>query len=267
MADEIVKGTNGFTLVKQSEKWKPENGWQSVHIYEGPQALRRSYADTLILAGALDLDIGTGVPCQITATFPLQVAGWDSDGKAQDEAVWELIGEPVERRLQSHGKFNYSISSAAILERIDKAISDGTAADTDWDVEGAGLGEFNSYRNLRLMGVDSYDSYIYRVRASVTVSKESLLKASFADVGKVVAWSAIAIGTVTPAKAKFGQPVIHMCKPLNSGSWSDESVNEWLKQPPTVSWVKGQRKWRITQEWIGAVAMSDVLYDGGSLAV
>jgi hypothetical protein len=262
-ASEVIKGDSGFTLVKQTKRWSPETGWSVVKLYEGPQATHETYADTLIAAGATSLDVGTGVPCQITATFPASYGTWISDQKAQDEAVWELIGEPVEKRIETHGKFLASTSSAAVLEKIDAAIRAGTASSTNWEAAPyTGLGAFNSYLQLRLMGTESYESYIYRVRSTQTVSKESLLTASFANVGKVIAWSAIGV----PAKAKFAQPVIHMCKPLTGSivGYTDEPVNEWLTQPPSVRWRKGLRKWEIVNEWIGAVAISSTLYDGGT---
>jgi hypothetical protein len=262
MAAEVIKGDNLFTLVKQAKSWSPETGWAVVKTYEGPQALAEAYADTLIAAGALSLSVSTGVPCQITAPFPANYGSWNADQKAVDEAVWELVGETVEKRLETHGRFIVSGSSAKVLNLIDKAIEDGTAADTDWEAAPyAGLGAFNDYRDLRLMGTDSYESYIWRVRSTQTVSKESLLKAVFDKVGQVISWSAIKV----PSRAKFEQPVIHMMKPLTGSvaGFTDEPVNEWLVQPPSVRWRKGIKKWEITQEWVGAVKISGTLYDGG----
>ena len=261
MADEVIKGVNGFTLTSQRKTWKPETGWALVKEYQGPQALADAYAAQLITDGAIDLQISTGAPAVITTTFPLTPSGYNEDQKALDEAVWELIGENVEKRIESHGKFNYSDSSVQTLEKIDAAIKDGTAYGQDWDTIGSSLGEFNKYMKLRLMGVDSYQSYTWRVRCTKTVSRVSLLKAVYTNVGKIVAWSAINV----PSAAKFTQPTIHMCKPLNSGTWSDESVNEWLVQPPQVRWRKGIRKWEITQEWLGSVSVSGTLYDGGGM--
>jgi hypothetical protein len=259
MADETVKGLNAFTITNQQETWRNESGFGVSITYMGPQALRDAFRQTLIQQGALSVDASTGVPCTIVAVFPLTPSGYNEDQKAQDEAVWELNGETVEKKIESHGKFNYSGSSQEWLEKIEAAIKDGTASDHDWDTESSSLGEFNKYVQLRMMGVDSYESYTYRVRCTKVVSKVSLLKAVYTNVGKIVAWTAIGV----PATAKFSQPVIHMVKPLNSGAWSDESVNEWLVQPPSVRWRKGIRKWEITQEWIGTVSASGTLYDGG----
>jgi len=104
-AAEVVKGDNAFTLVKQQRSWSPETGWSVQKMYEGPQALAEAYADTLIASGASGMTVGTGVPCQITATFPATYGTWIADQKAVDEAVWELFGETVERRIESHGAF------------------------------------------------------------------------------------------------------------------------------------------------------------------
>ena len=110
------------------------------------------------------------------------------------------------------------------------------------------------------MGTDSYESYIWRVRSTQTLSKDSLLKAVFENVGKVVTWAAINV----PARAMFAQPTIHIIPPLSgSTAWTDTAVNEWLVQPPSVRWRKGIRKWEVTQEWVGSVKISGTLYDGG----
>lgn len=262
MADEVVKGVSTFTLVKQTKRWSPETGWAVVKQYEGPQSGHEAYADTLIASGALSMDVSTGVPCQITAVFPAAYGTWIADQKAVDEAVWELIGEPVERLIESHGKFNVSASSAAVIEKIKAAIQDDSASDTDWEAAPyTGLGAFNSYLKLRLMGTESYESYVWRVRRTQTVNKDTLLKASFANVGKVIPWASIGV----PDKARFDQPVIHMCKPLTGSAvgYTDEPVDEWLVQPPSVRWRKGIRKWAITNEWMGSVQISSTLYDGG----
>lgn len=259
MSDEVVKGINDFTLTKQEKQWSKERGWYVRKTYQGPQAMADGVAAILIAANADTITIGTGVPCEIVADIPVTPSGYNEDVSATEGAIWELVGEPVERRLESHGKFNNSGSSQAILEMIEQALKDGTSSDTNWDSVYAGLGAFNAYRDLRLMGVDSYQAYTWRVRCVQTVSRLSLLKASFTNVGKIITWSDMKV----PSSAKFSQPTIHMCKPFNSGSFSDESVNEWLVQPPSVRWQKGIRKWQISQEWIGAVSVSGTLYDGG----
>lgn len=260
MADEVVKGINDFTMTGQEKVYRPESGWAVVKVYEGPRALEDAFSTTLINTGAIELrnSISKAL-CTITATFPLTPSGYNEDQKAQDEAVWELVPEILEKRLESHGKFNVSGSSQSVLEKIEKDLKAGIASDTDWDSIYAGLGAFNAYRDLRIMGTDSYQSYTWRVRCTKTVSRVSLLKAVYTNVGKVIAWSSIGV----PASSKFTQPTIHMVKPLTGGGFTDESVNEWLVQPPTVRWKKGIRKWEIVQEWLGAVSISSTLYDGG----
>lgn len=270
MADEVIKGINDFTLTGQTETWKSETGYAVVKNYQGPQALREAFRTSLILAGASSVDMSTGVPCIVSAVFPLSVSGWNEDKQAQDEAVWELIGEVTEKRLESHGKFNKVAGSHAVLALIEKDISDGSIANAstgalakNWDTLYPAMGEFNQYAKLRLMGTDSYQETVWRVRMSMTVSRVSLIKCKNTDIGKIVGWSAIGV----PNAAKFNQPSIHICKPLGGGTFTDELVTEWLVQPPQVRWRKLMRKWDVTQEWIGTVAASATIYDGGSLTL
>lgn len=270
MASEVIKGVDGFTLTSQSESWKLETGFAVVKTYEGPQAGRVAFRQSLILDGASSVDMTTGVPCVVTASFPLSVSGWNEDKQAQDEAVWELVGETVEKRLESHGKFNLLAGSQGVLALIEKDISDGTIANPttgalakNWDTLYPGVGSLNQYAKLRLSGVDSYKETVFRVRMSMTVSRVSLIKCKLSDFGKIVQWSAIGV----PSSAKFNQPSIHICKPLNGGAFSDEPVNEWFVEPPQVRWRKLLRKWDVSQEWVGAVAASATLYDGGTLTL
>jgi len=256
MADEVVKGINDFTLISQNESWKIETGYSLVKTYEGPQVLRESFRITLIQAGASSVETSTGVPCVITAVFPLTPSGYNEDQKAQDEAVWELIGEVS--------------GSHAVLALIEKDITDGVIADSstgalakDWDTLYPGKGEFNQYAKLRLFGTDSYQETVWRVRMSMTVSRASLIKCKNTDIGKIVGWSAIGV----PAAAKFNQPSIHICSPLAGGAFADVLVAEWLVQPPQVRWRKTMRKWDVAQEWIGTVAASATIYDGGTLTL
>lgn len=270
MADEVLKGFNGFTLKSRQEVWRIEAGWSVQKTYEGPQALKDSQCNSLILEGASELNVGTGVPCVITASFPLTPSGYNEDQRAQDEAVWELIGEITEKRLASHGKFNKAAGSNAVIALIEKDISDGTIANAstgalskNWDSLYPSMGEFNQYAKLRCLGTDSYQETVWRIRMSMTVSRASLIKCKNTDIGKIVAWSAIGV----PAAARFNQPTIHICKPLGGGTFTDELVGEWLVQPPQVRWRKTLRKWDIAQDWIGTVAASAIIYDGGSLTL
>ena len=263
MADEVVKGINGFTLVKQDLDWAIETGWALVKSYRGPQALKDACIAALQLEGASKIRASTGVPCEIQATYAVNPSGYNGDQAAEDNAVWELIGETVEKRLETHGKFNVTGSSQEVLNLIDKAISDGTACDTNWDSVYSGLGAFNAYRDLRLMGVDSYETYTYRVRKTLTVTPDTMILPTITIPGKVIQWSSIRV----PSSARFRQPSIHMVLPMQGSvaGFSDELVNEWLVQPPSITWDKRGRRWTITQEYVGAVKISGTLYDGGGM--
>jgi hypothetical protein len=157
-----------------------------------------------------------------------------------------------------------------VLALIEKDIADGSIANSstgalakDWDTLYSGKGELNQYAKLRLFGVDSYQETVWRVRMSMTVSRASLIKCKNSDIGKIVSWSSIGV----PSAAKFNQPSVHVCKPLGGGTFTDDLVAEWLVQPPQVRWRKTLRKWDVTQEWIGTVAASSVIYDGGTLTL
>jgi hypothetical protein len=259
MADETVKGYNGFTITKQEKVFRVEAGWSLQKSYEGPQALADSFAADLITQGASQLNQSTGVPCVITAQFPLTPSGYNEDQKARDEAIWELIPEPTEKLLASHPAF---AAGSLYIPEIDKAIATGDPAiykpTPDWDtLYAGGGGKLNEYRDLRIAGVDSYQSGVWRVRMAMTVSRLSLITANFSTTWQIVSWSSIGV----PSSAKFTQPSLWA---WNGSAFAATNINQWLDMGASVRWRKGIRKWEVSQEWVGAVQASGTLYSGGT---
>ncbi len=159
---------------------------------------------------------------------------------------------------------------AAMLEKINKAITEGTAAEDppgtpkDWDAEydGGTASGFNSYRDLRLLGVDSYYSWTYRMRWTVPVVLGSNEIIAVPNVGMVQSYQDVidyVQGTMT-IPISWAQPSV-TCYIAELGGFVALEINEWLGFPPSIE--KIGRNYFCIIEWLGATSWSGTLYDGG----
>jgi hypothetical protein len=260
MADEIVKGVNDFTLCRQERVFAVETGWAIQKTYEGPRSMSESFCANLINQGASKItdSLGSAVSV-VTAQFPLTPSGYNEDQRARDEAIWELIPEPTEKLLAAHPAFT---AGAAYIPEIDTAISTGDPAKykptPDWDTKYAGGGgKLEEYRDLRVGGTDAYTSGVWRVRMTMTVSRVSLITASYAKVFSIVTWADIGV----PSSAKFKQPYLWQ---WTGAAFVYSALADWLDMGFSITWRKGIRKWDITQEWVGSVKASGTIYAGGT---
>lgn len=262
MTAERVLGANEFTeLAKRRELvggvWKVKRRW------EGPQALLDAKTTEVVdeIGRTNNITADEGVPAVIESTSA-DMSGdqFDPAQQAEDSAVWELLGQDLEKPIGTHPYFEFSPGATpGYIEQADEAIRKGTARGTDWSAIDSHLQE---YVNLRLVGVDTYISFSYIVRKTITFADEVLIWAEFGGnanmtPGQVITWDAIQI----PAKAHFQKPSIHEKR---YGTSEDVPVDQWLVKSPQVRWTKGKKLWELTREWWGAVKWSQALYDGGT---
>jgi hypothetical protein len=262
---EILKGVNDFT--EQPREKRLENGVvKDVRRWLGPQAKLDDYVSYIVSTLEPDrVRYIDGVPAEIEAEFgETQDAPYaDPVSTVEDAGTWELIGSDLEKPLATHGYYNLSGATVALIEAIDEAIRKGIARDTDWDTLYPNF-NMQSYCNHRLRGIDTYVSFSYVIRKEVIFNSKVPLQVEFSSnprdnpniPGKVIPWTSIGV----PASAKFQKPKIHVFDRL----WVDKEVNEWLVKAPTLRWAKGKREWHFTREWWGAEAWSQALYEGGS---
>ncbi|MEN6360040.1 MAG: hypothetical protein ABFD59_08290 [Smithella sp.] len=260
MAAEVVIGADEFTEQPVRRVYSQGQGWKTVRTWIGPQALTSAKEDDILLMSPAPEGILTteGVPAQIEATFSL--AGGSSgipDLIDEQDARWELLGEDLEKDIATHGYYNVSGSTAAIIEEIDEQIKKGKARNFDWDTLYPSM-NMQSYCNHKLRGMDDYVTFAYIIRKTITTSSTTLLEEDFSAVpGKIISWGDIGV----PSSAKFKQPKIHC---YETDAWVDKLVSQWMVKAPSVRWQKGKRLWELTREWWGAEKWSSALYDGGS---
>jgi len=279
MATEQVIGVNAFIEQAKKRTFSRQNGWATVRTWIGPKAKAEAKADELELDGAESIDVQEGVPAIITATYPDDAGDTrDEDNQAEANAIWEIQCSEMEKDLRTHGKFNKSISSAPVLALIDKELEQGIAigassyGSKDYDTLYADKGELNKYVALKGMGVESYLSFRWTVRKTVSSSRKSTLKWQNAygpqniPDGQIVEWSKILV----PNNAKIVQPALYIFGgPTVDGSsndWHFLPINAWMQKPATVTYEKSgrNRKYQLVREWIGAVTWSGTLYCGGT---
>lgn len=264
--DLVSIGLQDFT--EQPKEYRYDNGyWKLIRRWEGPPDLLVTAMQTVQATTIPDSIVAVqGVPGTIQATYGDQdpTSNTPPEVAAEDAAVWELLVPQLEKGLRTHGQFLISGVSVSVMEEIDEAIRKGFARNVDWAAKfGGAIGAAaQKYCNYRLRGVDSYISFSFVVRKTLSFSNPVNLQAMFANAneipGKVIGWNAIGV----PAAAKFQQPKIHLFDE-NAQAFQDRPINEWLVMGADVQWDKVKNIWTIRRDWMGAEAWAD-LYDGGS---
>jgi len=260
MAAQTILGSATFTEQPQEKTKQQGQGWIVTRTWLGPKDnLDDFVSGTVLPLNPQDVDVSYGTPAVVRATFPDLIGNTlstDALQEAEDEAVWELIPMQLDKPLATHPAFAKSGSTPAIIERIEKAIREGTATETDWDTD-FGVTNMNDYRNLRVKGTDSYRAWTWMIRKTIAIGKAVDLAAEEVNTQKIVTYNDIGL----PSDVKWAQPKYQ--------SWDGEvitpySINEWMATPPVIRWVKS--KYEVTREWIGAVKWYSIMYQGGTAA-
>jgi hypothetical protein len=280
MAKEQVIGTNAFIEQAPKRTFTREAGWSTVRTYIGPQDLAEAKASDLEVLGAESIEVQKGVPAIITASFPDDAGTTQQeDATSEKNAIWELSVCDLEKDLRTHGRFHASLASASILALIDADIERGEATGgsslgtVDYNTLYAGFGALNEYVALRAMGVESYLSFRWTIRKTITSSRRSVLKwqttygPDNTPDGSIVTWDKILV----PNTAKFVQPQLRifggpLVDSATSSAWQNFAIDSWLQKPASVQYEQSGRakKFQMIREWIGAVSWSGTLYEGGN---
>ena len=193
----------------------------------------------------------------IQATFCTSIAP-DLD----DNAVWELIGRDLDKPLQVHPYYKTTNRSSEIIELADQKIRKGVAGSVDWDTEYPDM-NIQDYVNRRLHGIDSYISFSYIVRKTLTFTDDYQYRVAFSRIveipGRVITWSKIAV----PDRVKFAQPTVHQWNSTTK-AWGNVALDQWLIKSPGVRQQKRPIGWTLTREYWGAEDWAKHIYDGGS---
>lgn len=278
--DAVVKGTNGFTQQPSRNRYVAGRGWYEVQTWMGPNndTLRTAKENDLIAAGAEEVESDEGWPTIITALFPSNAVDYASISSDSDEtAEWSLEPFDLQKDLSTHGTFHGSAAAATALAAIDAEIKRGNGYDRDWTAEypslGSGTNALTYYGKLRSMGVDSYLTHGFVLRAVETWDRGALYEngqrwLKSIQAGAVISWASIGV----PSSAKISQPwvLIYVSpiwgSPYSGSGWQRVPVGEWLAKPPAIRWARQGKvqKRQVVWEYVGAVGYSSTLYDGGS---
>lgn len=270
--DAVVKGTNDFTEQPSRLEWIRGRGWRKIRIFEGPldNTKINTLTATLQATNCEGISVMKGWPTVVEATVPSDsntVGVGLADPDSQIE--WSLEPYDLEKTLGTHGKFNLSESAAATLVLIDKEIKSGEAYNKDYDTLYPSTGAFNKYVKLRGQGTDSYLSYGFNLKKTVTCESANVYVREFQEqennVGKIISWDAIGV----PAASLIKRPRLYFYDGLGkfgSVDWVYANINEWMVRPIAVRYVKEGRvrKRQLSQSFLGAVQWSETLYDGGT---
>ena len=256
-----VIGANIFTEQPLSRSYRRGIGWVTIRKWAGPndETLIGAKEDDILLTAPESIRTQKGVVTFIEAEYPNVSGGqaFEEDTENEQNAIWELIPQEIDKPLATHPVFQESGLSVEFIEKIEKAIKEGVATETDWNTE-SGLIQCNNYRNLRVRGVESYRIWSHIIRKSFSSSRESLLKAAEANTQKVVTYDQIGL----PTTVKWSQPGIRVWDGAAVVEPVPHLLNEWLVGPPTIRYEG--KKFTISKEWVGAEKWYAILYEGGT---
>jgi len=278
--DAVVRGVNDFTEQPLESVFDMREGWKHTRIFEGPLDETKISALVASLKSTCNpIEIHRGWPTVIRATLTFQTSvsvGPESDLDLEERTEWALEAYDLQNALASHGAFNSSDVSPTYLVKVDADINNGTAYGNDYDVIFPGVGapsHFNDYVKLRGQGTESWLSFGFTLRRTVEYPIKSLSLHRAQEPkgelvpGKVVTWAQICAATApyNPEYYQLKQPRLHYYKGRGE-AWVDEDVAEWLIKPPsvTVSGRGAMRRAILTQEFLGALKWSALLYHGGT---
>lgn len=266
--DAVAKGTDDFTEQPKQTRWQRGRGWETLREWQGP--LDESQINTVTAAadaaGAEEIAVVRGWPTVITAAIP--------SGPAEDvDTEWSLEPYDLNKSLASHGIFNESGNSPIEMATIEAELKKGNADTVDYNARWSRT-YLNDYAKLRGQGVDEYLSHAFVLRGTAVYERDAAFQADYqlvsASQGKIITWDEIGV----PDDALIVRPWVHMyvsslwTLPIKGGSnpgWADVYFDEWMVKPPAIRFVKQGRvrKRQLVREYIGAVAWSATLYNGG----
>jgi len=252
-----VIGLNDFTLTSTSRTWSKDNGQGTVKNYEGPIDKIKEFFESQIDDPAIDTmrnlsNNGKGV---------LEVTFVDDDGSgeglvtAENNDIWELIGQDLFKNIRAHETFNVDNDQPA-LEEVRKAVE---AADKDLQALTAGEPQ-ETYQKLLLQGTDEYARTAVILRRSINAGSRTLLQASWLGVDR--AWE-LDNEVGSPNLRTTGDAAI--IGAIAEMPDEDGTKKQWLKRAPQIR-TQGRRSWSIVQEWWFARRWSATLYEGDAEA-
>jgi hypothetical protein len=280
--DAVVKGANAFTEQPKRHKFVQGRGWFKIREWHGPldeTKIATQIADILALGTCENITVTRDWPTTIEASFPAgdNFADESSNDEVTSEASAEWTLEPydLEKPLGTHGQFNASGNSGPCMAAIDRDLKAGSAVGVDYHIIYPSMGAMNEYADLKGHGVESWLTFGYTLRKTITTDsafdlvRRLLLNAK--NLGKVITWDEIGV----PADSLIQQPWAHIYastidgftkfRSNGPGGWADVYFDEWLVKPPAVTYLRqgAVRKRQIRQEYLGALAWSETLYHGG----
>jgi hypothetical protein len=253
--DLIVHGDNELVQQPRVETYTPEDGTSIEDTYLGNPAK----VDAMVTALKVDtvpparIDVQRGPVSMVKAYYPYESA----------EGRLELVPEVFEKRLASFPLWSADLACASGVEKVDKAIASGTSRETDWNVVYSATWNLNAYRDLRLLGVDSYYAYTYRMRWTVPSSEDIITGLNAQGIGFVTDYASVIAfiqGWMTSTPIRWDQPYITSYVQA-SGIFDAVLIDQWYLFPPRIE--KVGRTYFIAAEWLGAEHWSSTLYSGG----
>jgi len=265
-----ILGLSGYTRTGSRQEYDQSNGESTVVTYQGPV----SNIETLYAASKLDIQDGTVDKASKSVEDGLGVLELSyADGNENDDdpntvlnnTIWELVGQDLYKSIRSYnGDVSIANGDPLDSEAFNK---DADQADLEQarlyfetaGVEGSiGVAEpAATYIQLLYRGTDQYLRSSAILRSTLTVSRRSLVTASWTGVDR--AWKLSGDAASGGPDLNVGQAAL--IGAIETMAEADGTLKQWLKRAPQLT-MSGRKSYTIIQEWWFARAWSANLYAG-----
>lgn len=265
---ERILGDNTFTEQPVKRVTAVGSPVRTIRTFIGPQAQADSFETSLKSQySVLNMNTQKGAPCVIELETDETPDGTDADARVLAEVVWSLEWEREMKDIRAHGYFHESQVTPKIMEEIDLAIKKGNSSNTDYNAKYS-MTHMNTYRDLRLKGINSYIFFAPVVRATLTMGRFTKLKTPRIAAQTIVSWGEITLPfmageAMTPSVAGIDQPT-SIYYDENSGRWATTDLNEWMLCPVRRGYTRQPKRYEMNFEWLGAEKWNKALYYNGS---
>jgi hypothetical protein len=247
----MITGYNGFIERPRRYGFRHGQGAYDARIFEGPTSQLATWLTANAGAGIAGWEVEEqGEHCVVTLTYESgQLSGYgtgnDSTGLVED--LWELEGADEDVSLWQWPALvtvidGYTSTQLATLRKTIEDAYGGT------DPGNLGNATLNKFARWALQGIETFPSSTYVLRHTLVVRRNTTLKATHANIGKIFTYAKLL--AATESASLVNQNII---------AASDLTTWLWKKMTPDVK-PTSRGLWEITQDYVGGVWFDSDLF-------
>lgn len=247
----MITGFNGFIERPRRYGFRHGQGAYDARIFEGPTSQLATWLTANAGAGIAGWEVEEqGQMCVVTLTYEsgsLSGYGTGNDSTGLVEDTWSLEGEDADVSIWQWPDVVTAINgyTATQLAELRKKIEDAFAGTDPGTLAHPAL---NKMARWALQGIETFPTSTYVLRHTLVVRRNTTLKATHANIGKVYTYAKLLAAAESASLA--GQNII---------AAADLTGWLWKKLTPDVT-PTTRGLWEITQDYVGGLWFDSDLY-------